>query len=78
MPHLSSMYFKRKIEQELQKIGYTIPEEKWYVNLPEVGNIASASAFAMLEGLSQTGKVKKGDSILLMVPESARFSYAYA
>lgn len=78
LPHLSSMYFKNKIEEELKQIGYTIPEEKWFINLPEVGNIASASAFAMLEGLAKTGKVKKGDSILLMVPESARFSYTYA
>lgn len=78
LPHLSSMYFKSKINDELKLMGYFIPEEKWYINLPEVGNIASASAFAMLEGLSKTGKVKKGDTILLMVPESARFSYAFS
>lgn len=78
MPHLSSMYFKDKIKDELGKMGYTIPEEKWFINLPEVGNIASASAFAMLEGLAKSGKAGKGDKILLMVPESARFSYAFA
>lgn len=78
MPHLSSMFFKDKIKDELDKMGYTIPEEKWFINLQEVGNIASASAFAMLEGLANSGKAKKGDKILLMVPESARFSYAFA
>lgn len=78
LPHLSSMYFKGKIKEELKQMGYTIPEEKWFINLPEIGNIASASAFAMLEGLLKTGKTQKGDTILLMVPESARFSYAYA
>ncbi|WP_442725094.1 beta-ketoacyl-ACP synthase III [Tannerella sp.] len=78
LPHLSSMYFKEKIESELRQVGYHIPEEKWYVNLPEVGNIASASALAMLDGLEHSGRLKKGDTILLMVPESARFSYAYA
>ena len=78
MPHLSSMFFKDKIKDELYKMGYTIPEEKWFINLQEVGNIASASAFAMLEGLARSGKARKGDQILLMVPESARFSYAFA
>jgi 3-oxoacyl-[acyl-carrier-protein] synthase-3 len=32
----------------------------------------------MLDELNRSGRVKKGDRILLMVPESARFSYAYA
>ncbi|MDR0698622.1 MAG: beta-ketoacyl-ACP synthase III [Tannerella sp.] len=78
MPHLSSMYFEKKIRDELKVYGYDIPGEKWFVNLPETGNVASVSAFAMLEGLNRSGRVKKGDKILLMVPESARFSYAYA
>ncbi|MDR2774028.1 MAG: beta-ketoacyl-ACP synthase III [Tannerella sp.] len=78
MPHLSSMYFEKKIRDELKVCGYDIPDEKWFVNLPEIGNVASVSAFAMLEGLNRSGRVKKGDRILLMVPESARFSYAYA
>ena len=78
MPHLSSMYFEKKIETELEAYGYEIPKEKWFINLPKIGNVASVSPFAMLEELNRTGQVKKGDRILLMVPESARFSYAYA
>jgi 3-oxoacyl-[acyl-carrier-protein] synthase-3 len=78
LPHLSSMYFEKKIKDELKIYGYDIPDGKWFVNLPETGNMASVSAFAMLDGLNRSGRVKKGDKILLMVPESARFSYAYA
>lgn len=78
MPHLSSMYFWEKIKHQLAAFGYDIPEEKWFVNLPQIGNVASVSPFAMLEGLNRSGRAKKGDRILLMVPESARFSYAYA
>ena len=78
MPHLSSMYFEPKIENELKVCGYDIPKEKWFLNLPKVGNVASVSPFAMLEEFNRSGRVKKGDRILLMVPESARFSYAYA
>ena len=78
LPHLSSMYFKKKIEAELEHMGYDIPAERWYVNLPEIGNVASVSAFAMLDGLRQTGRLRQGQRILLMVPESARFSYSFA
>ena len=78
MPHLSSMYFEKKIESELEECGYDIPKEKWFLNLPRIGNVASVSPFAMLEELNRSGRVKKGDRILLMVPESARFSYVYA
>ena len=77
LPHLSSMMFKDVILQQSKERGYYIPEEKWFVNLPHVGNIASASAFAMIEELLYSGKLEKGQKILLMVPESARFSYCY-
>ena len=77
LPHLSSMYFEEKIEAEWRAYGYNIPKEKWFVNLPMIGNVASVSPFAALEELNRSGRVKKGDRILIMVPESARFSYAY-
>lgn len=77
MPHLSSMYFKDKILEEMKRLDFYIPEERWFLNLPEVGNIASASAFAMIDGILASGKLKKGQKILIMVPESARFSYNY-
>ena len=77
LPHLSSMFFKEQIMNEFEKIGFYIPEEKWFVNLPEIGNIGSASPFAMIEELLYSGKLKKGEKILLMIPESARFSYSY-
>ena len=77
LPHLSSMFFKEQIMKEFEKIGFFIPEEKWFVNLPEIGNIGSASPFAMIEELLNSGKLKKDEKILLMIPESARFSYSY-
>lgn len=77
LPHLSSMYFKNKIYEEMKANGIFIPEEKWFLNLPHVGNVGSASAYLMLEELFNSGKLKKGEKILVMVPESARFSYTY-
>jgi 3-oxoacyl-[acyl-carrier-protein] synthase-3 len=72
------MYFKNKIKEELAKHNLEIPEEKWFLNLPKVGNVGAASIYMMIEDLVQSGKLKKGQKIFLSVPESARFSYAYA
>jgi 3-oxoacyl-[acyl-carrier-protein] synthase-3 len=77
LPHLSSMFFKDKILEQSKARGFFFPEEKWFLNLPKVGNIGSASAFAMIEELMYSGQLKKGQKILVMIPESARFSYCY-
>jgi len=77
LPHLSSMFFKGQIEHHLKINNIDIPEEKWFLNLPKVGNVGSASAFLMIEELFNNGNLKKGQKILIMVPESARFAYTY-
>jgi 3-oxoacyl-[acyl-carrier-protein] synthase III len=77
LPHMSSEFFKKPIQKNLAEIGLDIPEEKWFYNLPKVGNVGSASAFMMLEELLNSSIAQKGNRILVMVPESARFSYAY-
>jgi 3-oxoacyl-[acyl-carrier-protein] synthase-3 len=77
LPHISSMFFKAKIQEHFQKSGFGIPFEKWLLNLDRIGNIGSASPFFLIEELFHSGKLKKDDKILVMVPESARFSYTY-
>ncbi len=77
LPHLSSMFFKKKIYDHLKKLGMEIPYGKWFYNLPKVGNIGAASAFFMMEELYNTQHLKKGQKILVMIPESARFSYSF-
>jgi len=71
--HYSSEMFKKPIQELLQKGGATIPEEKWFSNLTTKGNTGSASIYIMLEELFYSGKLKEGDSIICMVPESGRF-----
>lgn len=78
LPHISSYYFKEKLYTEMVKQGVEIPWENWFMNLSKVGNVGAASIYIMLEELAASGKLKKGDKILLSVPESARFAYAYA
>lgn len=78
LPHLSSMYFKQKLYDEMKDQGIEITDDKWFTNLTNVGNVGSASIYIILEELFHSGKLKKGEKILIMVPESGRFSYAYA
>lgn len=78
LPHISSVYFKDKLYAEFKEAGLEIEGTKWFLNLPEVGNVGAASIYLMLEELYHGGKLKKGDTVMLSVPESGRFSYAYA
>ncbi len=78
LPHVSSHYFVQGLYKNLAEKGIEVPMEKWFMNLKNVGNVGSASIYLMLEELMNSGKLKKGDKILLSVPESGRFSYAYA
>lgn len=78
LPHLSSMFFKKEIFNALQDDGINIPEDKWFLNLPEIGNVGAASGMLMVEQLFNSGDLKVGEKILMMIPESARFSYTYA
>ena len=75
LPHVSSMFFYDKIINELKGIGTGIDESKWFTNLSRVGNIASAAIFAILDEFWKTHELKSGEKILLLVPESGRFSY---
>ncbi len=78
LPHLSSEYFRGKIAEEILKYDIRIPQEKWFTNLTGIGNVGSGSIFLMIEELMNSGKLIIGQKILLMVPESARFTYAYS
>jgi len=77
LPHISSEFFRKKIEDETERLGIYIKPEKWFTNLDQVGNVGAGSIYLMIEELFNSGKLKKGQKMLLMVPESARFTYAY-
>ncbi|WP_027378929.1 beta-ketoacyl-ACP synthase III [Chryseobacterium daeguense] len=78
LAHISSGYFKEGLKDEFAKKGMDFPWEKWYYNLSEVGNIGAGSIFIALEELMNSGKLKKGEQVLLCVPESGRFAYSCA
>ncbi|MGD7705693.1 3-oxoacyl-[acyl-carrier-protein] synthase III C-terminal domain-containing protein [Microlunatus sp. Y2014] len=52
--------------------------DRWFSNLETRGNTGSASIFIALEEAWRTGRFAAGDTVLLAVPESGRFSFAFA
>jgi 3-oxoacyl-[acyl-carrier-protein] synthase-3 len=77
LPHISSYFFESKIEDVLIENGIPVPKEKWFTNLATKGNVGAASIYMMVEELFASGKLEKGQKVLLAVPESSRFSYMF-
>ena len=75
IPHVSSMFFYEKLNDEIKARGMALTKDKWFTNLTSVGNIGSAAIYVALDELMRTKNLKQGDKILLLVPESGRFSY---
>ncbi|MFI5192924.1 MAG: beta-ketoacyl-ACP synthase III [Chitinophagales bacterium] len=78
LPHMSSEFFRAKIFDQLEKNGTPIPYEKWVTNLSSLGNVGAGSVYFMVDEVFHNKNLKKGQKILLLVPESSRFSYMYA
>ena len=77
LPHMSSEFFRKKIAEKMEADGIPVPQDKWFSNLSTTGNVGSASIYFMIEELMRTGRLEKGQKLLMIVPESARFSYVY-
>jgi len=78
LPHYSSDFFRPQIYDHLKAIGFEIPYERWFSNLTSKGNTGAASIYIILEELFHSGRLKKGQRLLLFVPESGRFTISYA
>ena len=77
LPHYSSAYFRQKFYDEMKRIGFEIPYEKWFTNLSTTGNTGSASIYIILEELFHSGRLRKGETLLCFIPESGRFSHCF-
>ena len=76
--HYSSEFFRGEVMRMLTEAGVVVPEEKWFSNLSTKGNTGAASIFILLEEAFNSGRFQAGEKIVLMVPESGRFSVAFA
>jgi 3-oxoacyl-[acyl-carrier-protein] synthase-3 len=61
----------------LVEAGFEIPYDRWFTNLGSKGNIGSASIYVMLEELVASGRLKTGQRIVCLVPESARMTFGF-
>jgi 3-oxoacyl-[acyl-carrier-protein] synthase III len=74
--HYSAEHFRAKLFERLRDAGYPPDEQRWFTNLQTAGNTGAASIFVMLA--EARSRLRPGDRVLLIVPESGRFTLAFA
>ena len=75
IPHSSSMVIYGNLIEAMKDESFELYKREWFTNLTWVGNIGSSAILAALDEFCSTRKLKSGEKILLLVPESGRFSY---
>jgi 3-oxoacyl-[acyl-carrier-protein] synthase-3 len=77
LPHFSSNWFRQRLYDGLVESGFAVPWERWFTNLATKGNTGSAAIYIMLEELMSSGRVRPGQRILGIVPESSRMLFGF-
>lgn len=75
--HYSAKSLRGEIVSLLENTAGMIPEEKWFSVLREKGNVGSASIWIMLDAFLRSGRLKRGQKVLCVVPESGRAMVAF-
>lgn len=70
--HYSARSLRDEIVSLLENTRAMIPQARWFSNLDSVGNIGSASIWVMLDAFMRSGLARRGERVLLIVPESGR------
>jgi 3-oxoacyl-[acyl-carrier-protein] synthase-3 len=76
--HFSAHSLREEMAKLATRAGCMIPEERWFTNIYEKGNVGAAAIFLMIDDLLRSGKLEAGQKILLAVPESGQCIMAYA
>jgi len=76
--HFSAHSLREEMVRLATKAGCMIPEERWFTNIYDKGNVGAASIFLLLDDLMRSGRAKPGQRVLLAVPESGQCIMAYA
>lgn len=76
--HYSTNAFRDVAFDALRRRIPTLDTDRWFSNLETRGNTGAASIFIALEEAWSTGRFAPGETVLLAVPESGRFSFAFA
>ncbi|QOR70305.1 3-oxoacyl-ACP synthase [Ruania alkalisoli] len=76
--HYSTNAFRDVVFDALSTRVPGLDTNRWFSNLETCGNTGAASIFIALEEAWRTGRFSAGETILLAVPESGRFSFGFA
>ena len=76
--HFSAHSLREEMVKLATRAGCMIPEERWFTNLYDKGNVGAAALFLMIEDLMRSGRLEPGQRILCAVPESGQCIMAYA
>jgi 3-oxoacyl-[acyl-carrier-protein] synthase III len=75
--HYSSHLFREQACELFARGGMPLPQERIFSNLYERGNVGSAAFPLMVEELLASGRLKPGERLLCIIPESGRFLFGY-
>jgi 3-oxoacyl-[acyl-carrier-protein] synthase-3 len=76
--HFSAHGLREEMARLATQAGCMIPEERWFTNIYDKGNVGAAAIFLMLDDLLRSGRLRHGQKILLAVPESGQCIISYA
>lgn len=75
--HYSSETLRPFAQREFARRGLDIREDRWFSNLPTVGNVGCAAIYLILEEMLASGRIEEGQKVLCFVPESGRFTISF-
>lgn len=76
--HYSAKSLREELVALARRAGCVIPEERWFTNLYDKGNVGAASLFLLIDDLRRSGLLRPGHRILCAVPESGHCVMGYA
>lgn len=76
--HFSARSLRDEMVELARRAGCLIPEERWFTNLYEKGNVGAASLFLLIDDLMRSGRLESGQRVLCAVPESGQCIMSYA
>jgi 3-oxoacyl-[acyl-carrier-protein] synthase-3 len=76
--HYSAHSLREEMVKLATRAGCLIPEERWFTNLYEKGNVGAASLYLLLDDLMRSGRLGPGQTVLAAVPESGQCLIGFA
>jgi 3-oxoacyl-[acyl-carrier-protein] synthase-3 len=76
--HFSAHSLREEMVRLATRAGCMIPDERWFTNLYDKGNVGAASLFLLIDDLMRSGRLQPGQRILCAVPESGQCIMSFA